>query len=66
VTISNSYVGFVTIRRIRSRRSLLRLLLNIALEYTTCNAGENYEESELNGTRQIRVCANDVNLLREH
>jgi hypothetical protein len=63
--ISTFYVDFFTIRRIRSRRSLLRLLLNIAAEYATCNARENYEGSELNGTYQIRMCANDVNLLRE-
>jgi hypothetical protein len=66
VILSTFFVGFVTIRRIRSRRSSLRLLLNIALEYATCNARENYEGSELNGTYQIRVCANDVNILREH
>jgi hypothetical protein len=44
----------------------MRLLLNIALEYATCNARENYEGSELNGTYQIRVCTSDVNILREH
>ena len=54
VFISTFYVDFVTIRKIRSRRSLLRLLLNTALEYATCNARENYEGSELNGTYQIR------------
>jgi len=62
VFISTFYVDFVTIRKIRSRRSLLQLFLDTDLEYATCNAGENYEGSELNGAYQIRLCANDVNL----
>jgi hypothetical protein len=39
--------------------------LNIAVEYAISKTGENYEGSELNGTYQTRVYANDVNLLRE-
>jgi len=66
VFVSTSYADFITIRRIRSKWSLLRLFLDIALEYATCNGRENCEGSELNGTYQIRVCANYVNLKEEH
>jgi hypothetical protein len=66
VTVKTFCVGFVTIRRIKTRRCLLRFLFNIDVEYATCNARVNYEGSELYGTYQIRMCANDVNLLREH
>ena len=45
--------------------ALLPVLLNFALEYTIQNIQTNQEGMELNGTYQLPIYANHVNLLGE-
>jgi hypothetical protein len=45
---------------------LLPLLFNFALDYTIKRTEEKQERLELNGTHQLLVSADDVNLLREN
>jgi hypothetical protein len=46
--------------------ALLPLLLNFALEYTIRNVSDNQVILRLNGTHQLLVCADNVNVLGDN